>query len=189
MMDSFEFTKISAAVLMALLLIFLPKTLIEMGGSGHGDGHEKDNHGYKLPVAAVASPSGATAAPQPAAFDAASVVANIAGADVASGQTVFKKCLGCHSAEAGAANKVGPNLWNVLGRNKAGLDSFKGYSSAIKETASESWDYAALAGFLHKPKKYLPGTKMVFPGVKDDGDLAALIAYIRTLSDSPAALP
>jgi len=182
-MDSFELTKIAAAVLSALLLIFFPKTLIEMGMSGH---HGSAESGYTLP-AATATPAGGPKETAPAAFDAAAVVAMIGTAKPENGAGTFKKCLGCHSAEKGAAAKAGPNLWNVVGRNK-GSTEFGGYSEAMKAKASEQWTFANLAGFLHNPKGSLPGTKMLFPGVPDAADLADLLAYIRSLSDSPAPL-
>jgi cytochrome c len=57
------------------------------------------------------------------------------------------------------------------------------------KTKGGDWTYADLAGFVHSPKGWLPGTKMIFPGVSDPAELADLLAYIRTLADSPAPLP
>jgi cytochrome c len=185
MMDSFELTKIAGGVLAALLLIVAPKTFIDLARhSSHGE----IVGGYKLPAAAeqAAAPEGG--APAPAAFDPASVVASLATAKPENASGTFKKCLACHSAEKGAASKAGPNLWGVLGRPHGSLADFKGYSEAMK-TKGGDWTYTDLASFLHKPKAFIPGTKMIFNGVTDPVELADLVAYLRTLSDSPQPLP
>lgn len=188
MMDSFEFTKISAGVLMALLVIFLPKTMIEMGRGGHG-GHELAD-GYKLPEPVASADAGAGAGKaEEAKFDAAAVVAMVSKAKPENAASTFKKCAGCHSADATSASKAGPNLWNILNRPKASRSDFAGYSDAIKAKAGEKWTYENLAGFLHSPKGYMPGTKMNFGGVPEAADLADLLAYMRTLADNPAPLP
>lgn len=189
-MDSFELSKIAGAVLAALLVIFAPKAIIEAWRQGH---HQKEA-GFTLPAAteqtaqAPASGAAAKAGGETAGFDAAKVVASIGAAKPENGQATFKKCLACHSADKAAASKAGPNLWNVVGRKKAARDDFSGYSEAIKTKGGE-WTFADLAGFIHNPKGWLPGTKMIFPGVADPADVADLLAYVRTLADSPAPVP
>jgi cytochrome c len=189
MVDSFEFSKIAGAVLAALLVIFAPKTIIDLWQQGH---HVKEA-GFTLPAAteqaaAPAAGGEAAAGGGVAAFDAAAVVALIGSAKAENGQATFKKCLTCHSADKAAASKAGPNLWNVVGRKKGTREDFGGYSEAMK-TKGGDWTLADLAGFVHNPKGWLPGTKMVFQGVPDPQDVADLLAYVRTLADSPAALP
>jgi cytochrome c len=184
MMDSFEFTKFAAGVLMALLLIFGTKAAIEIAKSGH---HHEVVGGFTLPAAAPEGAAPADAAKPPAAFDPAAVVAMIKTAKPEDAAGTFKKCAGCHSYEKGAANKVGPDLWGIVGRKKGGVE-FSGYSEAMKTKGGE-WTYTDLAQFIHSPKTFVPGTKMMFAGVSDPQDLANVIAYLRTLSDSPAALP
>jgi cytochrome c len=186
MMDSFEFTKVAAAVLCALLLIFGAKTALEIAGVGR---YHEVAGGFTLPAATAetAAPADAGAA-TPAAFDPAAVVAMIKTAKPEDAAGNFKKCAGCHSYDKASASKAGPNLWNVLGRKKGTREDFSGYSEAMKSKGGE-WSYADLAQFIHSPKTYVPGTKMLFNGVADSADLANLIAYIRTLSDSPAPLP
>lgn len=186
MIDSFELSKIAGSVLAALLLIFLPKTFIDIARQSH---HGEVKGGYTLPApseSGEASPDGGAAAP--AAFDPAQVVAALASANPENAAGTFKKCLACHSAEKGAASKAGPNLWGVIGRQQGSLDDFKGYSEAMKAKGG-TWTYADLAAFLHKPKEWLPGTKMIFNGVPDTAELADLVAYLRTLSDNPQPLP
>ena len=110
----------------------------------------------------------------------------LAAASADKGKSVARKCAICHDLKKGGKNKVGPALWGVVGANKAGR-SFR-YSKALKALGG-SWDYAALDGFLANPKTFVPGNKMTFPGIKTDGDRAALILYLRSLSDSPIPLP
>ena len=185
MMDSFEFTKVAAAVLSALLLIFGAKTALEIAGVGR---HHEVVGGFTLPAAAPEAAAPAAGAPAPAKFDPAAVVAMIKTAKPEDAAGTFKKCAGCHSYEKGAANKVGPDLWGIVGRPKGSVASFTGYSEAMK-TKGGDWSYADLAQFIHSPKTFVAGTKMLFMGVTDPQDLANVIAYLRTLSDSPAPLP
>ncbi|MGH6930149.1 MAG: c-type cytochrome, partial [Dongiaceae bacterium] len=109
-------------------------------------------------------------------------------ADPAAGAKVAAKCKACHGFDKGGPNKVGPNLWDIVGAKQAHLgDAFK-YSDALKGLGGE-WTYDALDKYLTAPKEYAPGTKMVFPGLKKPEDRAAVIAYLRSLSDSPKPLP
>ncbi|WP_244534620.1 cytochrome c family protein [Hyphomicrobium sp. CS1GBMeth3] len=186
MVDSFELSKFAGAVLAALLVIFVPKTFIDIAHQSHSE----ITGGYTLPAPAEGG-GGATdggGAAAPAVFDPAQVIAALPTANPDNGAGTFKKCLACHSAQKDAASKAGPNLWGVLGRPHASYPDFKGYSDAMK-SKNVDWNYADLAHFLHKPREFMPGTKMIFAGVSDTGELADLIAYIRTLSDSPLPLP
>ncbi len=124
------------------------------------------------------------AAEEPAAMD---VMTMLADADMAGGEKTFKKCAACHSIESGAKHKVGPNLWNVVGRDQGSVAGYK-FSSALSDLGG-AWSYAELDGFLTSPKKFAPGTKMSFSGVKKPTDRAALIVYLRAQSDSPIPLP
>ncbi len=101
-----------------------------------------------------------------------------AAGDAAKGAKVFKKCAACHSPEEGK-NKLGPSLFGVVGRDAATIESFK-FSKAMKNSGIV-WDDENLAHFLKAPKKFLKGTKMSFGGIKKDGDMANLLAYLNTL--------
>lgn len=111
----------------------------------------------------------------------------MATADAKAGLKVFNKCKSCHNAEKGAKNKIGPNLWDIVGNGKAAVDGFN-YSGALKEMGG-NWSYADLDAFLKNPKGFAKGTKMTFAGLKKGADRAAVIAYLRSLSDSPKPLP
>lgn len=126
--------------------------------------------------------------PQPStAFDARLAVAQVASADPEAGAATFRICLVCHTAERGAANKIGPNLWGIVGRPKASRASFD-YSETLK-AAGGSWTYDELARFVHDPRKALPGTRMAFAGIRQTSTMASLLAHLRTLGDRPAPLP
>ena len=181
MMDSFEFNKIAGAVLSALLLIFGMSTLIETVKNSPGPGPKLV--GYEMPKGV---PAGAAAVAE-AAFNPAAVLAAVAKGNVESGQGVFKKCAACHTPDKGGKSGTGPNLWGIVSRPVGNADGFA-YSSVIKAKGG-NWTWANLAAYLNDPKGYAPGNKMAFIGIKDAGELADLLAYMRTLSDSPAELP
>jgi len=138
----------------------------------------------------VAEGGGEAAAPDEAA--APELIAPLlASADPAKGEAVFKKCAACHTNDASSGNKVGPGLWNVVNRPVAAHEGFK-YSGAMTEFAqggSVVWDYEHLSNFLAAPKKYIKGTAMGFAGLKKIEERADLIAYLRTVADTPAPLP
>ena len=181
-MDSFELNKIAAGVLSALLVIFGTKTAITIAKSGHDHGPQKA--GYTLP--APKEGLAAVAAPAAAAFDPAKVTALLAKASVENGQATFKKCTACHTPDKGGPNRVGPNLYGIIGRKGGSHEGFA-YTDGMK--AHPAWTYEGLATFIHNPKGTVPGTKMVFAGISDAGELADLLAYMRTLADTPAPLP
>jgi len=128
-------------------------------------------------------------APTPAPPSGASsgIGALLAAADIGAGQKAFKKCKSCHSADKGGKNKVGPNLWDIVGNAKASKQGYK-YSGALKGLGGE-WTYNDLDGFLANPRGFAKGTKMSFSGVKKEGQRATLIVYLRSLSDQPKPLP
>ncbi|MDA4847925.1 c-type cytochrome [Hoeflea poritis] len=115
----------------------------------------------------------------------------LASASIEGGQKAFRKCAACHTVENGGANRVGPNLWDVVDRPVAAAAGF-GYSTAMQdysEGGEKKWEYENLNAFLEAPRRYMRGTAMGFAGVKKADERADLIAYMRSLSDSPAPLP
>jgi cytochrome c len=180
-MDSFELNKIAGAVLgagvFAMGLGFVSDLLFTS--------HAPETPGYLIEVAEAAPTE--EGAPAPAATPLPVLLAQ---ADVAKGESVSKKCGACHSFEKGGPNKVGPDLWGVVDREIAHAPGF-GYSAGMQAFAEKekTWTYAHLDAFLANPRGVVEGTAMSFAGVKNDQERADLVAYLRTLADSPVPLP
>jgi len=107
--------------------------------------------------------------------------------DVAGGKKIFKKCAACHSINKDGANKIGPALYNVVGRQVGGVSNYK-YSKALAEY-KKTWTFDELNGFLIKPAKWIKGTKMAYAGLSSETDRASLIKYLNQNSDNPLPLP
>jgi cytochrome c len=178
-MDGFEFNKIAGAVLTAMLVIAGGKTVIDIALPKH----KLEKAGWNLPITEGKKKETDAAKP----FDVASVLAGLPKASPDNGQDVFRKCLTCHTPEKGGATRVGPNLWGIVGRKVATAPGFD-FSPAMKKHGGE-WTWDRLASYLHKPAEAVPQTKMVFEGIKDETDLADLLAYLGKLGDSPAPPP
>ena len=176
-MDSFELNKVAGAVLGALLFVagsgFVAELIYHPTPAGEA--------GYLLEVPPAESGGGQAApAVEP-------IAVRLAGASAEKGQGGTKACQACHSFEKGGPNKVGPDLWDIVERQKATHGGFD-YSAALKEKGG-TWTYADLDHFLESPKGYAKGTKMAFAGIASPQDRANVIAYLRTLSDGPKPLP
>jgi cytochrome c len=180
-MDSFQLNKLAGAFL-GTVFILMSISLIS-DTLFYSPAPEKP--GYIVEAAEAAAPAdggGAPAAIEP-------IAPLLASADAAAGEAVFKKCVACHTPESGGANKVGPNLWGIVGRAIGSHEGF-GYSAGMKEYASNgAWDYEKLSAFIAAPKATVKGTAMGYAGLKKADERANLIAYLRTLADSPAPLP
>ncbi|MBC7281717.1 cytochrome c family protein [Hoeflea sp.] len=146
-----------------------------------------ETQGFMIEVA-----DGTTETAQPAEeAGPAEIAPLLASADPVSGESQFKKCAACHTNDAANANKVGPGLWNIVNRPVATHEGFN-YSAAMTEFSQGGtvvWDYQHLSDFIEAPKNHIPGTAMGFAGIKKVEDRADLLAYLRTLGDTPAPLP
>jgi cytochrome c len=187
-MDSFEVTKVAGAVLATALVVLLarfiteqvyPEPDLEIRAYAIAPSEQADSQEAEAPATLPEAP----AEPAPAG-----VATLIAAAEPAAGEKLFKKCIICHNPDKDGKRKIGPNLWDVVAGPVAADEGFA-YSDALREKSGETWSYDNLDAFLKKPKDWAPGTKMSFAGLKKPGQRAALIAYLRSLSDNPAALP
>ena len=180
-MNSIEVVKIVGAMLAAALVVLLSRFITEQV---YPEPEVVARAYAVVPSAEPTEPAAAAAAPP----EAAGIAALIAAADPAAGEKLVKKCVICHSPDKDGKRKIGPNVWDVVGSSIAAAEGFT-YSNALKEKSGETWSYDNRDAFLKKPKDWAPGTKMSFAGLKKPGQRAAVIAYLRSLSDNPAALP
>jgi cytochrome c len=181
-MDSFEVNKLIGAFLGTVFIVFS----ISLASDAIFAAHPPAQPGYAIEAAEPAE-----GAAGPAAEEAEPIAVRLASADPEAGAAVFRKCTACHTAEQGGANKVGPNLWDIVNRPIASHEGFS-YSGAMREFSEggqKTWTYEHLAGFLAAPRSYISGTAMAFAGIKNPQEEANLIAYLRSLSDNPAPLP
>lgn len=181
MNDPLFVNKVVSALLAAALLFFgLPQIAkAVLGGGAHHGAHGELKLAY--PIDYKAEQGGKSEA---AAVDLATLLAN---ANPDAGKRRSAICASCHSFEKGGANQQGPGLWNVVGAPVGSHAGF-GYSGALKGLGGQ-WTFERLDEFLKSPQKYAPGTAMSFAGIAKPEQRAELIAYLRTLSDSPAPLP
>ena len=179
-MDSFELNKIIAAILMVALLV------IGLGKIADVAFHveKPKNPGYIVEGQVQLASSTSEASEVLKKID---IVAVMTQGDVTSGEKIFKKCAACHSINKGGANKIGPALYNVVGRKVGYVADYK-YSKTLASYDKE-WTFEELNGFLIKPAAYLKGTKMSYAGLRKEVDRASVIKYLNQNSDNPKPLP
>ena len=181
-MDSFEINKIIASVLLTALIVIGIGKLADVlfynekpkvsayKVEGVGESLVKEQSTEETKVVEVVN-----------------IKALLAMGDMAHGEKVFKKCTACHMIAADGKNKIGPNLWGVIGRKAGSITDYK-YSKAMVAYAKE-WTFEEMNSYLIKPQAYIKGTKMAFAGLRKEKDRASVILYMNSKSASPKAIP
>lgn len=179
-MDSFEWNKIAGAVLTAFIVvmgafiisghIYQPKPL-EARAFPEIEGVEQ--------TAEAAGPAKDSGPP---------LAVLLASASPEKGAAQFKKCMACHTIEKGGPNKIGPNLWGIIGNKHAHAQGFA-YSTALAGMHDKPWTWEDLDMWIKSPKTYAAGNKMSFAGLSKPEDRAAILVYLNQNSDSPMAPP
>ncbi|MBC6440225.1 MAG: c-type cytochrome [Rhodospirillales bacterium] len=181
-MDSLEFNKIAGGLLVGLLLavgigklgsiLYAPYLPEHAAVETVADAHSDTDVGGDGATEQAAVPFGML----------------LASADPADGEGLFRRCATCHTIESGGGNKVGPNLYGIIGASAEHSADFGNYSGAISSVV-DSWSFENMNAFLENPRGYAPGTSMGFAGLPDAEDRANLIAWLNTRSDAPVDLP
>jgi cytochrome c len=179
-MDSFELNKIAGGVILALLIGMVASYV----GRAIVHPNTLEKNVYEIAVADAAT----TGQPGDAKKELEPVDGLLATAMIENGQKIVQKvCTQCHTLDQGGANKIGPNLWNIVGAGIAQKEGFS-YSAAFKAKTG-NWSYDHINKLIAKPRDFVPGTKMSFVGLSKVQDRADVIAYLRTLAATPKPLP
>jgi cytochrome c len=180
MKNPLRFNMICAALILGLALAWFVNKIAT--GVVHPTMLEKNV--FVVDTGAPAPTDNAAAAPA----GPAPIAPLLAKADPDAGGKYAKVCSTCHSFGKGEAAKMGPNLYGIIGSKHAHMAGFS-YSAGMQALSDKTWDYDGLNEFLYSPRNTVSGTKMSFAGIKNDQDRANVIAWLRTLSDSPVPLP
>jgi cytochrome c len=178
-MNSFELNKILGAILGTCLI-----TLALNIGAGAIFAPEKPaKPGYAIAVKAIGEGE------KPAAKEKEPPMeVMMASASVEKGKQIAKQCQACHTFEKGGPNRVGPNLWNIVGSPRGEDRGGFNFSAAMKAKGG-TWTFGELYAFLANPRGYIPGTNMTFAGLSRGQQRADVIDFLHTLSDAPMPLP
>ena len=179
-MNSFELNKIMGAVLGACLVLLA----LNLAASAIFSPEKPAKPGFAIAVQEDHGGGAKDAKKEPEK----PIGVLLASASVEKGQAAVKACQACHTFEKGGPNRVGPNLYDIIGHERGtGRGGFN-FSAAMKAKGGQ-WTYDELNKFLANPRGYIPGTNMSFAGISRDTQRADVIAYLRSLSDNPQPLP
>ena len=182
-MDSFEINKIIASILLTALIIIGIGKIVDILFYVE----KPELSAYKVEGIDQSVGGKEVSAKVDKVVEAVDIKALLAMGDMAHGEKVFKKCSACHMIAADGKNKIGPNLWGVIGRTAGTIDNYN-YSKAMKAYAKE-WTFEEMNSYLIKPQAYIKGTKMAFAGLRKEKDRASVILYMNSKSSSPKTLP
>jgi cytochrome c len=178
-MDSFELNKVMGAVLATCLTLLV----VNFSAQALFAPTKLEKPGFDIAVKEEATEGGAKEAAAPSE----PIEKLLQTASVEKGAASAKKCAACHTFDKGGPNRVGPNLFGIVGENRGEGRGFN-FSAAMKAKGGK-WTFDELNKFLANPKGYIPGTAMGFAGLPKDSERADVINYLRTLSDKPEPLP
>ncbi len=177
-MNSFELNKVLGAILGTCLILLA----LNLGAHSLFATEPPAKPGYKIVVAKAE-----TGKPAPKQEETPlPVLLSKASAD--KGKQIARQCEVCHTLAKGEPNKIGPNLYGIVGDERGKDRGGFAFSDAMKKKGGK-WTYDELFKFIDDPRGYIPGTAMTFAGIKSPQQRADVIAYLRTLSDNPLPLP
>jgi cytochrome c len=179
-MNSFELNKILGAVLATCLILLA----LNIGAGAIFAPEKPSKPGFNIAVKEQGEGEKAGAAKEPEQ----PIETLLAKASVEKGQATAKQCQACHTFEKGGPNRVGPNLYNIVGSDRGEARGGFNFSAPMKSKGGK-WTFDELNKFLANPRQYIPGTAMTFAGLSRPEQRADVIDYLRTLSDSPLPLP
>lgn len=183
-MNSHEVNKVAGAVIGSMLVVAV------IGQIGSILVHPVQLHEPVIQIATETAPQQQAAAPA----QIPPVTPLLAAANAEAGATVARQqCASCHTFDRGGRNGVGPNLWNVVGR-QIGTGQGFAYSDAVRQAGQRPgddgrWTFEHINTYLTNPRGYISGTRMAFAGLRRPEDRANLIAWLRSQADQPVALP
>lgn len=179
-MNSFELNKVLGALLATCLILLA----LNIGASALFAPAKPAKPGYEIAVKETGGDKAGGAAKEPEQ----PIEALLQTASAEKGEATAKQCQACHTFEKGGPNRVGPNLWGVVGDERGkGRNGFN-FSAAMKAKGGE-WTFDELNKFLENPRSYIPGTNMTFAGLSRASQRADVIAFLRQHADSPVPLP
>jgi cytochrome c len=179
-MNSFELNKILGAILGTCLIMLA----LNIGASAIFAPEKPSKPGYNIAVKEESAGEKAGAPKEPEQ----PIETLLAKASIEKGQATAKQCQACHTFEKGGPNRVGPNLWNIVGSARGEDRGGFNFSAAMKGKGG-NWSFDELNKFLTNPRGYIPGTAMTFAGLSRAEQRADVIDYLRTLADNPLPLP